>query len=381
MMRLNVLRLGLLRPTSILFAALMVCALPRAGSGQDVTYTTVTDVEYGGGLGILMNFVPGGDQSTVETTYIKGGLVRTDEESSSTVVDYVNGLITMEDHESQTYYTLTFEQMFAAMGKMRQIAADGAQGTVDSEENLEDVDFDFKLSTDGSGQRAQVAGYDARQTVLTLEVEAEATENDGTIALGEMVMIMDTWMSEDFPGHAAMERAYEQHGEEMQENFAELATSASGMEAAFVHDPRLRAAIERNREELDELDGAAVKSVGYFVIVPNGAKLDRDAVLATEGKPISEGLGSVLGRAAADGAASAVRGRLGGLLGRRGGDDKPKEEETPDPQPSLIARITAIVTDAQETTLDAAHFQPHEGYGEQMPQFFRDVIAEMEPSS
>ena len=367
-----------------LSACVVVAALFSPASSvaaQDVRYNAVTDVEFGGALGTLMNFVPGGDQSLHETVYIKGPLVRTDTDEESTIVDYASGTITVELHEAKLFYTITFEQALHAAVFLADAARDGREGTVEAEEDLEEMDFEFSLSTDGSGKRDQVMGYDSRQTLMTLEVEGEMTRTDDeTTPVGNLAMITDTWMSQDFPAHAAMERAFAEHGEEIRAQLEDFGSSAAGLEAAFVHDPRLQAAVERNRDELEQLDGVPVKQTSYFVILPEGAELDRDAVLATEGQPISEGMGSILGRsaanAAADGARGAIRGRLGGLFG--GGDDKEDEADEPDPEPSLIARMTYRVVDAQETSLDASLFEVRADYAEDMPQFYRDVIDDLE---
>ena len=373
-------------PAILTTAILVGTLLPTAAHAQDVKYTTVSEVEFGGTLGVLMNFVPGGDTTTEETTYIKDSWVRTDSEASSVVVDYATGTIMQEDHEERTYYTLTFEQMMTALGKGVQgdqdVESDEPTDATDNQDDsaeMEEMNFRFNLSTDGSGDRANVGGYDALQTVLTMEVEAEATTDDGdAVLVGDMTLISDQWTSEEFPGQVAMRRLYEEYGDQMRAVGAR-ADEASGITAAFEHDPRLKVAMERSGEELAAVGGPPVKSTTYFLLVPAGAEWDRDEVLAMEGRPISEGLGSVMGRAARDVAASsardAVRSRFGGFFG--GGGDDQEEEEDPaadDPQASLIARVTMTVKDAEETMLGLGVFQPRDGYREEMPEYLRGLI-------
>lgn len=373
---LHLLMLPLLTAASAVFAG--------SASAQDVTYTTVTETEFGGALGTLMNFVPGGDNTVEETIFIKDSWVRTDGDESSIVMDYATGTMLFEDHKNKTYYTLTLDQMLGMVDSMTARAAEDRQDMTNSSAEPDgseaEIQFDFDMSTDGSGKRAEILGYDARQTILTLQVEAEGETEDGeTILLGDMVMVTDQWTSKDFPAYAAMKRMREDYSGEMSAVADRFLEAETGIAAAFAHDSRFQAAVERNREELEELDGMPVKSTSYFVLVPAGAELDKDAVLAMEGTPISEGLGSVMGQAAAkaaeEGAKDAIKSRLGGLFG--GGGDKKEEEAEPEvaaPTASILIRTTVTTKDASETTLDAALFGPREGYTEEVPEHMKAFL-------
>jgi len=196
--------------------------------------------------------------------------------------------------------------------------------------------------------------------------------------LGDMVMITDQWSSEEFPAAQAMKRMQEEYADEMAAMGSRAGETGSGIAAAFQYDGRFRAAVERNKEELEQLDGIPVKSTMYFVLVPPEAELDRDAVLALNGNPISEGLGSQMADMAAESAAEsakdAVESRLGGLFDGGDDDDDDNKEEVPAPTPSVLLRATVTVTDVEETILDAAIFGPRTGYAEEMPEQLRRMV-------
>lgn len=380
-------RPSVLRKPGMLVAAGITAAamlLPAAAAAQDVRYKSETTIEFAGALGTLMNFVPGGDETTTETVSIKDSKVRTDTKEASWVMDYATGTMLFEDHEKRTYYTLTMDQMLGMADSMAVWAERERQEAIAAEpqaKHLEDgeIGFEFELSTDGSGARDQVAGYNARQTLLTLEVEAAANQEDGeSVLLGDMVMITDQWSSEEFPAAQAMKRMQEEYADEMAAMGSRAGETGSGIAAAFQYDGRFRAAVERNKEELEQLDGIPVKSTMYFVLVPPEAELDRDAVLALNDTPISEGLGSQMADMAAESAAEsakdAVKSRLGGLFGGGDDDDDDKKEEVPAPTPSVLLRATVTVTDVEETTLDAAIFGPRTGYAEEMPEHLRRMV-------
>ncbi|MFH1764463.1 MAG: quinolinate synthase NadA, partial [Gemmatimonadota bacterium] len=72
---------------------------------QDVSYTTAAKVEFGGGLGTLMRMVPGAQDEQRVTTHLKGALMRTDTDESSSIINAAEGRFTEIEHPGKTFYT------------------------------------------------------------------------------------------------------------------------------------------------------------------------------------------------------------------------------------------------------------------------------------
>jgi len=113
-------------------AAAMLLLLPTSPlAAQDVRYETVTSLELPGVLGTAMRVAArlgGGSTTTKETTYIKGGRMRTDSDDGSIIVDLEGRRWTELDHRARTYRTMTFDEALAQARRAMSGARDGSAG-------------------------------------------------------------------------------------------------------------------------------------------------------------------------------------------------------------------------------------------------------------
>ncbi len=353
-----------------LFGALVLYPSPAPLHAQAVKYTDVSRGEFGGMLGMLMEMAPGADEEIRETVYIKGSLMRTDHEETSTITDMATGRYTLLNHEDRTWFTMDMAEMMAQFQGMEgEWEEEAPEETPEEAPEEEMPEVEVRVTTDRTGRTQRFDGYTAEQVFMTMEVipvtqEARASAEE----TGNMVVFTELWLSEDFPGMEALEEA---RAEFTREGVSDQGAGGynAALQEAFAQDPRLRGAMEKNMEEMEELRGIPVKTVTSMVLVPLGQEFDAEAVAAASDQPLqSGGMGDLMGQAAGAAAADAARealGRMGGMFGR----GKKKEEAPPEAAAgqAVFMRITSLLEDVQTSDIPDSVFEPPADYQEQEP--------------
>jgi len=356
-------------PSLVLF--MWLAAAPA--QAQDVSYTSVTRAEFGGALGTMMRLVPNAQDPTQQTTHIKGALMRTDDENSSTIMDMAEGRITTLDHEAKTFWSFTFGDLAAQM-QGTQAEMEAARAEEPADEPAPEVEFETKLTVDRTGRTRRMDGYTAEQVLMTIEIIPKVAPEEGAEkeAAGTMVLFSDIWMSQDFPGYEAYRNASEGLAEEAASS-AEMQKAGSALEQAFASDPRMKEAFEKSAEEMKGMEGLAVKTTSSFYMVPPGVAFDREAALASADQPLAQGpdIGGAAAAGAKEAARSAVSNLTGGLLGRRRQQEQPEEEAAPAATQAAITRITNTIGDVKTGNLPDDLFQVPPGYTEVKPDWIR----------
>jgi hypothetical protein len=367
--------------------SLILCAVMTFGlaptletsdaAGQDLAYTTLTRAEFAGALGSLMRVVPGAQDPMRQTTYMKGPLMRTDEGETSTIMDLAEGRFTHLDHERKAFYTFTMAElqaeMAAAMEEIEQEQPEDVPAGDDPE-----VTFDVRLSTERTGRRMSFDGYSAEQVLMVVEVVPRPTDPGAAQEeAGSMVLFNELWLSSDFPGLAAIQEA---QAKVAQETLEEIQAGIAGaLQQAFASDPRMQEAFERSAQEMEELDGLAVRTISSFVLLAPGVELDRDVILASADQPLSSGAGDVMAGAAAAGAREAARGAMRGLtrgvLGRRQEEPAPEQPEA-GPAQTIVMRTTSLVEEVGTAELSPDLFKPPADYTERKPDWEGAPVAQ-----
>ncbi|KPJ96588.1 MAG: hypothetical protein AMS18_00605 [Gemmatimonas sp. SG8_17] len=349
---------------ALALVALAAPALLAEASAQHVRYSSVSTVELGGSFGRVMQLVPGFGDPVRETMSITSTHMRTDEPDHSSIMNAEDGTITYLDHEAKTYWTMNFAEMLAGLtGGMVNPAGQAAEPAAQEEAATQgdSVHYEVHVSTDRTGRTERVAGYEAEQVFLTVEIKGEARSEAGDSTIeGSLYTLSELWLSEEFPGHEAEQAFQQAWAEQVMQGFDVPQESARDMEAVYAQDPRLREGIEQMAEQLKELRGTALKTVAHFVVVPEGVEFDREAVL----RDADRSLGEDVGAAAARGAVAGARRRLGGLLGGRNRD----EEDEPELKQAVVMRVKTEVLDVDLAALPPDLFQPPGDYTERQPQ-------------
>jgi hypothetical protein len=352
---------------SVRFFLLLSCAwvvglAPGSATAQDVRYTTISRGEFGGALGRWMKLF-GGSSEIEEVTSIKGARLRTDTDDNSTVLDLDAKAFTWMDHEARTYTTMTFAQAMeraSAMAAEMEDSLQAAKAEMPEAREPQNVRYEVRFSTDRPGKKAKIAGYDTEQMFLQVEIEAipirqpEETEEEANARAGTLVVLSELWLSTAFPGYAA-KRA---HADRWAEALGTTEPPSKEMVQAYQFDPRIQEGFEKLAEEMQGIDGEALRSVTHVVGVPFGVTFDRAAVLKDANKKLTDDVAGAAAAGAKDAATGAVSGLTGGLFGKK------KEPEPPKPRQGTIMRLRTEVTECSAAALAESVFAVPAGYAE-----------------
>jgi hypothetical protein len=323
--------------------------LPAPAAPQDVQYETVTTVELPGALGTMMRLAArlgGGSLETVETTYIKGGRMRTDGEGSSTIMDLEGRRMIFLNHEAKTYQVMSFDAAVAmAQQTAREIQAAQAEQRVAGEEDATGK-LSFRFAVDRPNERSRVAGYTAERFFVTLEAEGEYTpeEGDEREQAGTLVVLTDLWTSTENPAFGARSR----FDEVSARHYAEAgATLSEALTAAFQENPNFQVALESSAAEVAKMEGMPVRTVTTLVGVAPGQSFDR--ALVTDPQPRAGAARGALGRLGRAAAAAAAGQQAGG-------------GERAEATQSVIMTLTSEIRNVTTRSLDAQLFEIPAGY-------------------
>jgi hypothetical protein len=348
------------RPLGVLSVLTLLAFAPV--SAQDVRYTTVTRGEFGGALGRWMKLF-GGSSEVAETTSIKGAKLRSDVEGSSTVLDLDAKAFTWMDHEAKTYATMTFAQAVEranAMVEEMEDSVEAAKAEMQETQEPQNVRYEVRFATDRPGKKAKIAGYEAEQVFLQVDIEAipirqpDETEEEAMQRAGTLVLLSELWLSTTFPGYAAKQAQAQMWAEAL----GTTETPSRELVQAYQFDPRIKEGMERLAEEMKGLEGEALRSVTHVVAVPHGVDFDRETVLKDANKKLSDDVAGAAVAGAENAAAGAVSGVTGGLFGRR------RAAEPPKPKQGTIMRLKTEVTDCATAALADDVFAVPAGYTE-----------------
>jgi hypothetical protein len=220
----------------------------------------------------------------------------------------------------------------------------------------ENVRYEVRFSTDRPGKKAKIAGYEAEQVFLQVEVEAipirqpDETEEEANQRAGTLVLLSELWLSTTFPGYAAKQAQAEQWAKALGGTEA----PSKEMVQAYKFDPRIQEGFEKLAEEMQGIEGEALRSVTHVVGVPHGVTFDRAAVLRDANKKLSDDVAG----AAANEAKKTVSNLTGGLFGKK------KEAGPPRPQQGTIMRLRTEVTECSTAALADDVFAVPAGYTE-----------------
>lgn len=341
------------RISAVLLAASVLALGPFT---PDVHWVTVSRFEFGGGTGRVASIVAGlAGQNTerVEKVYLSGNRLRTDDDATTTVVDLDAETVTEINHESETYFVVTFEQFRAAtraaMDMVRGMAASPDEQPAAQPETYEepDVVVTFDVAVDDAGESREFFGVRAERRYVTLTSRVTKTagdDPDGDLEEeGSIVFFADVWLVDRLPGQEEMEDFNQRQLERMWEGLEIPAQDAGeALAAVTAAIPGFAEGMAKMKEATGQLDGRPVQTVTYVVSVPGGAEFDRDAALGVkkEGK----------------------KSRLGGLARGLMGKARGKKDEPPAEEQKTMFRTTTEVTKVDQSALADDLFSVPPGY-------------------
>jgi hypothetical protein len=352
------------------FRFLALAALPASLAGQGVTVQSSSDVRLPGVLGTAANIAARfGGASTHDigtTTYLSGHKLRTESGNTTTIIDADAGRLTTIDTKEQTYTSITFEEMAAAMRRAQQSMKESrsepkaATAPRDPRAPRDSLSVTYKVETDRPGQHETIAGYDAERMLLTITMQGDVTPDGGkTEQAGSLVVLLDQWIAKGAPQAKAMaefQRAYAKKAGQSFQN------QVQGLSAMFTSNPQMKGGLDAATKEMAKMQGIPLRSVMYLTMVPAGQPFDRTLALTQA--------------SAADAEAKAKQeekpkegGGLGGLFGRlrsAAADARKMGESQPDgpSKQGTLATVTDEVKSITAGAVPASLFVVPTGYRE-----------------
>src|SRR4051812_42743800 len=284
------------RLVRIVFVSLALASV-AAPAAAEVKTRDKSQVKFEGTLGKLFSFFGGkGAKEGVESrTAVKGTRKATLNDNGGTIIDLAEEKVYELDAKKKTYTVKTFDQIRKEMRDAEEKARAEAEKSESSEKSEKsapekpnkeyEIDYDVKET----GQKKQIAGYDARNAVVTITVrEKGKTLEDG----GGMVMTSDMWLGPQIP---QMKEVFDfdlKYWKALEgPQAAEL--SAQQMATVLAMFPLVKKGMDRMAKDGDKLAGAALDTTTTFEAVKTKEQL---AASQQQSQSSGGGIGGLLAK-------------------------------------------------------------------------------------
>jgi hypothetical protein len=261
--------------TAVVALALAGVAAPAFA---EVKTRDKTQVKFEGMLGRMFNLFGGkGAKEGVEArTAEKGNRKATLTDNGGQIVDLSEEKVYDLDVKKKQYTVKTFDEIRREMREAEEKARKEAQKEAQKDEPSQpseaqkptkeyEIDYDVK----DTGQRKQLAGYDAKNTVVTITVrEKGKTLDEG----GGIVMTNDIWLGPQIPQMKEFADFEIRYWKQLQGPQA-AAMSAEQMATVLAMFPLVGKAMERMQKDGDKLSGTPLDTTTTFEAVKSKDQL------------------------------------------------------------------------------------------------------------
>jgi hypothetical protein len=254
-----------------------VLALLASPLTAEVKTRDKTQFKLEGMLGRMVGMFGGkaAREGVVGTTAVKGDRKLTMTENTGQIVDLGEEKIYEVDVRRKEYRVTTFEEMRRRIREQQEAARKEAARQEGKEEKSEtpQKEFEFDFDAKETGQKRQVAGYDARQVMMTLTMREKGKTLEQS---GGFVMTADTWFGPEIAALKELsdfEMRYFKalYGDEM------FGMAADQMATVMALYPALGKASARLKQEGDKLKGTALATTTTFEIVKTAEQVEEEA--------------------------------------------------------------------------------------------------------
>jgi hypothetical protein len=267
------------------------------------------------------------------TVIVKGDRMAQISGTHAEIIDLNKETITSIDFQRKTWSVMTFAEMTQALERMSQKMKDNRQ-----------ADVHFKVSAKATGQTRQIAGLEAREMLLTLEMEGTDQQSGQT---GGMLITTDMWIAPAAPGY--------QEVRDFHRRMAQKLAWSPGTSMFGMGNPDIAKGMAEVYKEMAKLDGMPLleeikmTAAGQPASQPPG---QTDTQAQTQSQP-APSVGSALG--------SALGGRFG--FGRRKKHaDADQTPSTPPANPGSLLEMTTELSGFSAAAVDASRFEVPAGF-------------------
>ena len=268
----------------------------------DFTYRETTTITGGAMLSMMKVvgvFSKQAREPVQSTVSVKGDRMLHRSQQQATVIDLAAQTVTTIDMQKKTYTVMTFEEYRRMMEQMSQ----KMQKSQDQGGQME-----FKVSATEPGNTKEIAGYQTKEMVLRMEMQATDQKSGQQ---GSMVISSDIWLAPSVAGYQEVRSFYTRMGEKLAFN------PGGGM---FMSSPEASKNMGELYKEIGKLDGIPVLQTISMGVPGQPGSGD------TSAQP-GGGQQSQQQQQQQQAARPSLGGALGGALGGRFGLGKKKQQQ------------------------------------------------------
>jgi hypothetical protein len=319
--------------------ALPLVALTAGPALAEVKTREKSQVKIEGMIGRMMNMFGGkaAKEGVVSTMAVKGSRKATMNDSTGQIIDLTEEKVYDLDVKKKTYEVTTFDQLRQRMREAREKAQKDAEREQSKEQKTEKADkpqmeFDIDFDVKETGQKKQLAGYDAREVIMTITMREKGKTLDDN---GGFVMTADSWLGPQIAALKELREFDARYWKQLQGSDA-MGMSPEQMAMVVATYPMLKQASERMAKEGSKLQGTPLATTTTFDVVRSKEQMAQQA----------------------DSSSSSGGGGLGGMLARKmakkDGDAKSRATvltifgETQELSTTVAAADVAIPADFKE---------------------------------
>jgi hypothetical protein len=259
--------------------ACSLLGLSAAPAFADVKTRDKGQVKFEGMLGTMMRMFGGKalSEGIVSTNAVKGNRKATLNDLTGRIVDLGEQKVYDLDMKKKTYTVTTFDQLRQKLREAQERAAKEAKDApkeagepAQPSSNEKQYEFDFDVKE--TGQTRSVAGYDAKQVVMTVTVREKGKTLDES---GGVVLTTDSWLGPDIP---AMKELAEFEMKYWKAIAPETAlVSAEQMATVAAMYPLIKPAMDRLNQEKVNLKGTPLATTMTFEGVKSKAQIEEQS--------------------------------------------------------------------------------------------------------
>jgi len=282
--------------------ALSLVAVGAGAAQAEVKTRNKSQVKFEGMLGRMMGMFGGKavKEGVVSTSAVKGNRMVTLNDTTGRIVDLAEEKVYELDLKKKSYTVMTFAELRQQLKEAQEKAQRDAEKAAKEEAGKEkekakepdqkapemDVEFDVKET----GERKAIAGYDAREVVMTITVHEKGRTIEDR---GGLIVASDMWLGPEIPAMrelAEFELRY----------WKAIAPEAPGMSpeqlaTVVAMYPLVKQAMDRLNREQVNMKGTPLLTVTTFDAVKSADQMAKESQSASGGG-LSGGMSGMLAR-------------------------------------------------------------------------------------
>lgn len=264
----------------VLTSCAVALALVGLGASQaqaEVKTREKSQVKLEGMLGRMAGMFGGKavKEGVISSTAVKGNRKATMNDMRGQIVDLSEEKVYDLDMQKKTYEVMTFEEIRRRMREAQEKAKEAQNEQAKPEEQKPagqqkevDVDFDVKET----GQKKQIIGYDAHETVITITVREKGMTLEES---GGVVMTTSLWLGPQIPQMKELADFEIRYWKQLQGPDAAV-MSADQMAAVMAMYPMVKDAMERMQKEGPKMQGTPLETTTTFEGVKSKDQLTQE---------------------------------------------------------------------------------------------------------